>query len=32
LAGIDLADISFWQEAMDVIASYAKEFADGLSD
>ncbi|WP_320121590.1 M3 family oligoendopeptidase [uncultured Sphaerochaeta sp.] len=32
LAGIDLADVSFWQEAMDVIASYAKEFADGLSD
>ncbi len=32
LAGIDLTDVSFWQDAMEVIASYAKEFADGLSD
>lgn len=32
LAGIDLTDVSFWQEAMGVIASYAEEFAHGVSD
>ncbi len=31
LMDIDLSDVRFWQEGMDVIASYAGEFSDAIS-